>query len=281
MGRISLAKYSLRQTVGLGIALYIALLSLSSFPVIADNQDLPPSCAFKSVSYPSHQFHVGYFLFPPYSANADDGTAIGSWPDYIRELLGRSGITYTEAIYPAKRLASRLFSGDVDLTIVADNILLKAGEENIVFLPQTLVTLKSGLASLKTSPVYSFDSLRGEKLGVNRGYSYGGLIHELMKPERQLELWPSESEFQLMKLIIGKRLKAAMIYESMLRQNHGNIDTGKLHFESLSNTDFFVTLNKRAENIEETQRVLTHNMTLLDEHSQPVTCPQDQNLTSE
>lgn len=275
MGRISPSKLPFRKTIDLGITLCITLFSLAALPAISENPDLASSCAFRSVSYSSSQFHVGYFLFPPYSANSDEGAAIGSWPDYIRKLLGHSGIPYTEAIYPAKRLASRLFSGEVDLTIVADNILLKAGEERITFLPKPLTTLTSGLASLKTSPVYSIDSLRGKKLGVNRGYSYGGLIHELMKPERQLELWPSDSELQLMKLIVGKRLEAAMIYESMLRQNHGNIDTRKLHFESLSSTDFFVTLNKHTENIEETRRVLTHNMTLIDEHSKLIACPQD------
>lgn len=276
MGRIFPSKCSLRHTFGLGLALCTALLGLPVSPAMAQDQSILPSCTFITVNNASAQsLNVGYFLFPPYSSNADDGTASGSWPDYIRELLGRSGIRYTDAIYPAKRLASKLFSGEVDLTIVADNILLTAGEEKITYLPKPLVSLKSGLVSLRTSPVRTIESLRGKTLGVNRGYGYGGLIHELMEPTLNLKLWPAESELQLMKLLIGRRMPAAIMYESILRQPppNWNIDTSKLYFETLNDTNFFITLNKQTDNIQQIQRVLTHSMTRIDEHSNLIPCP--------
>ena len=70
-------------------------------------------------------------------------------------------------------------------------------------------------------------------------------------------------------------MPAAIMYESILRQPppNWNIDTSKLYFETLNDTNFFITLNKQTDNIQQIQRVLTHNMMLIDEHSNLIPCP--------
>lgn len=257
----------------------IVLLGVASLcanaAIKTNHQEVAASCRFQSLAdSPIPDLHVGYFLLPPYSVHGKDGTALGSWPQYIKVLLDRSGLRYSDAIYPAKRLASKLFSGEVDLTIVADNILLTAGEEKITHLPQPLVTLTSGLVSLKANPINSIDAVRGEILGVNRGYSYGGLIHDLMKPELQLELWPAESEVHLMKRLMGRRMKAAIMYDAIFRhpQPDWNIDTNRLHFAPLKSNALFVTLSKNNQKVQAIQRVLTHNMTLIDQDANLLPC---------
>ncbi|MEL7399202.1 MAG: hypothetical protein AAFN68_01380, partial [Pseudomonadota bacterium] len=86
------------------------------------------------------------------------------------------------------------------------------------------------------------------------------------QPALQLSLWPADSELQLVKLVLSQRLEAAILYESVLlkKQPGWNIDTRPLYFEPLSDTNFFVTLSRNMENLQQVQQSLTHNMALLD-----------------
>ena len=249
------------------LAFACALFFMAADTALAGNAPTTQACDFRSLNdIVDGKLHVGYFLFPPYTLKEANGAVSGEWTSYVKKLLGNSNIEYTEAIYPAKRLASKLFEGSVQLTIVADNILLSSAEDKILFLPPPVTKIRVGLTSLENTPLHAVTDIKSRTLGVNRGYGYGGLIHELRQPALQLSLWPADSELQLVKLVLSQRLEAAILYESVLlkKQPDWNIDTRPLYFEPLSDTNFFVTLSRNMENLQQVQQSLTHNMALLD-----------------
>lgn len=254
--------------------LTLLLFSLLSAPAFAKSSIHNPLCAFDRVHEHSPKIHVGYFSFPPYAIKQDDGSFSGIWVDYLKELLGRTGIEYTEAVYPAKRLASEMFAGTVHLSIITNNLLEAAGEERLSYLKQPIMQLRSGIASLKQAPVYSLESQRNGVLGVNRGYSYGGLIYQAMAPEMNITLWPTDSELQIMRLLLGRRVQAALIYESILTKGaeHWGLETSKLHFEPLYTTDFYIALNKSITNLEGIKTALSNNVNHIDLNSMKTNC---------
>lgn len=241
-------------------------------PISASAQT--PDCPFQQVSADAPKLHIGYFAFPPYAVQEPNGSVSGIWVDYVKLLLGRSGIEYTEAIYPAKRLATELFSGGVNLSIIANNILVSAGEKRLTFLKEPVMQLRSGIASLKETPITSLDALKNHTVGVNRGYSYGGLIYEVTAPERNITLWPTDSELQIIRLLLGQRLQAAILYESILTHGpaHWNIEAAKIHFEPLYNTGFYIALNKSTKHLESIESALSNNTAYIDLNSVSINC---------
>jgi ABC-type amino acid transport substrate-binding protein len=224
-------------------------------------------CAFQRFDESiTPQLRVAYFELPPYATVDTDGAVKGLWIEYFKELLNRSGIRYTEALYPPNRLATKIFSGEVDITLVANNILMQEGLGTITFLPEPVMSLRLGLVSTKAAPRYTVGELKGKNLGVNRGYGYGGYIHQLMKPEMGVTLWPVDSELQLIKLVLSRRLESVLLYESVLKKPPTNwaVDLSPLHFEPLRESSFYIAMNNKVENYERLKSVLMHNMALFD-----------------
>ncbi|WP_423895215.1 substrate-binding periplasmic protein [Candidatus Pelagadaptatus aseana] len=227
------------------------------------------ACSFQTFATSNPEtLHVGYFELPPYAVTGTNGSVTGIWADYFKELLGRSGIQYTEAMYPPNRLARKAFTGQVDITLVANNILLTEGQKTVIFLPTPAMTMNLGLISLKHSPVLSIEAMQGKNLGVNRGYGYGGYIHQLKQPDIQLNLWPEDSEVQLIKMVLSQRLESALLYESVWESppKHWQVNTDPLHFEPLKKSNFHIAINRQIDNVESLQRVLIHNMGLFDKN---------------
>lgn len=129
---------------------------------------------------------IGYVEFPPYEYQNDAGDAAGTFVDLTREVVKEAGYRAEFVYLPISRIYLFLQQGRIDvwpgltgIPMLENKVIASASHPIRV----ELAAWYSG----KTPPLVHFDGLRGKRLILISGYTYGGLT-QYLKEQNDVEL---------------------------------------------------------------------------------------------
>ncbi len=135
---------------------------------------------------PTPEIEYGYPQQPPRAFTNADGELDGHYPRLLRVLLGRAGLSWHAARYPAPRLMQNLQQGETNFSILVKNPLL---EECCIFSRAPVWYDELKAYSVGNVPrAKRKEDLVGRKVITLAGFSYGGLITFLNDPENKMTI---------------------------------------------------------------------------------------------
>ncbi|GBC61858.1 amino acid ABC transporter [Desulfonema ishimotonii] len=200
--------------------------------------------AFLSVNADADQtIRVGVYDFPPFF-ELKDGKPGGIWLDLMKKVFEKAGIRYSIKEYPAKRVIKRIVEGQADVSMVAKGISLL--ENNTLYSSTAVVNVElSVYTRTDTAVPRNIEALKGKKLLVTRGYSYGGLIKYFKNPENHIVLDAADRHELVFRKLKIKRADYAIGYSATADEILKKIGVSEIQGHPISNFDIFFVISKK------------------------------------
>jgi len=154
---VTLTLYSLITSIVLTCTLF-------SISILADNDAV--------------SLKVGYTEFPPLNVSQPGTIPTGELADIIFQTLDKGGFSYTYQRFPTKRLYKNMGNGTTHVSAGIKGQELYAN--NVLFGKKVLLYLEERIFTIGDREIpKSIDGLLGKKIGIKRGYGYGGEVVRL------------------------------------------------------------------------------------------------------
>lgn len=174
------------------IAIKVSLiLFLLNFAFVAGMQGI----------YAREVLNFGYIEFKPFFYTTEDGEAEGPTIDKIIKIANRAGYDVIVKGYPMKRLTQYIKSGDLDFTVTLKSVF---NDEDIYASNRKIVNISLRAYTIgQQPPIVKKEELSGKRIGVFRGFNYGGWINYI-KDEKNIvnyhEVSTHEQLFRILEL---------------------------------------------------------------------------------
>lgn len=153
--------------------------------------------------------------FPPFYTGRADGGMGGALPALFRRIAAHAGVSWRPAgVMPTERAIRALAEGGASVSVLVENPILTAsanitrsaapvGELTLNFYGQGAMVWPSSLSRR------DFENAR---IGVRRGYGYGGLRSWLDEPANAVKLKIVDTDGELLAALIEGKIDGALMY---------------------------------------------------------------------
>ena len=184
---------------------------------------------------------VGYVDFPPFTYTDERGKAAGYLNEITREVAARTGQELEFIEVPPARLERGLRTGDVDvfqgIRIFAEQSdRMVAGDS--LLLPITLAVYQRPGAE----PFKSVEDFVGKRVGVLRGYAYGGLIDKL-RDNSDVSLMTVNTRDSAYRVLIGDRVDFFLDYVHPASEALAELGSPTLQHTPIRTLDTYWTIS--------------------------------------
>ncbi|TDT43042.1 polar amino acid transport system substrate-binding protein [Halospina denitrificans] len=184
---------------------------------------------------------VGYVDFPPFTYTDDRGKAVGYLNEITREVASHSGQKLEFVELPPARLERGLRTGKVDVfqgirTFADQSDRMVAGDS--LLLPITLAVYQRP----GDEPFSAFEDFVDKRVGVLRGYAYGGLIEKL-RANPAISLMTVNSRDSAYRVLIGERVDFLLDYVHPASEALAELGSPTLQHKPLRTLDTYWTVS--------------------------------------
>lgn len=184
---------------------------------------------------------VGYVDFPPFTYTDENGKAAGYLNEITREVAARTSQKLEFIEVPPARLERGLRTGDVDIfqgirIFAEQSDRMVAG--NSLLLPITLAVYQRP----GDAPFKSVDDFAGNRVGVLRGYAYGGLINKL-RDNDDISLMTVNTRDSAYRVLIGERVDYFLDYVHPASEALAELGSPTLQHTPLKTLDTYWTVS--------------------------------------
>lgn len=161
---------------------------------------------FLSVQWMQHAYarktlNFGYLEFRPFFYTDENGDPKGPIIDKIIKIADRAGYDVTVKGYPMKRLTQYIKEGKLDFTVLLKVVFEK---DDILASDRRIVKINLRTYTIGDQPpIIKKEDLSGKKIGIFRGFSYGGWL-DYIKDENNVvnyhEVSTHEQLFRILEL---------------------------------------------------------------------------------
>ncbi len=204
----------------------------------------------------------GYIEFPPFYYTDTEGKAVGPLVDMAEAIGEEVGFDLIHVSLPPKRAVLLVGQGDVDLWFgLASN---ESYNDQVYISKDPLDQLELRAYSLKGMDLFDdVKSLNGKSVVIERGYSYGGLVHYVNDPKNNIDVVRVGDIFQAFKVLEVRDLDYFLSYTRPANRALVKSPVKNLSSRILSSLKVHITLHKDIdgaaelmEKIEKAQRKL-------------------------
>lgn len=143
---------------------------------------------------------VAYIDFPPFYSQDSGGHAQGFLSDRVAAITKIAGYEIEMNLRPAKRMIHEIVQGDLDVWMGASGF--PEFKDTTLIGKNIFTTLELKAYSLNNiSQIQKKEDLRGKKVILMSGYSYGGWITFLQDPANQISITEARSTDQALRLL--------------------------------------------------------------------------------
>ena len=184
---------------------------------------------------------VGYVDFPPFTYTDEQGRATGYLNEITRAVAAHAGQKVEFLEVPPARLERGLRTGDVDvfqgIRIFAEQSdRMVAGDS--LLLPITLAVYQRPGAE----PFKSVEDFVGKRVGVLRGYAYGGLIDKL-RDNSEVSLMTVNTRDSAYRVLIGDRVDFFLDYVHPASEALAELGSPTLQHTPIRTLDTYWTIS--------------------------------------
>lgn len=153
--------------------------------------------------------------FPPFYTERADGGMGGALPALFSRIAAHAEVAWRPAgVLPTERAIRALADGGFSVSLLVENpILTASGNVTRSALPVGELMLNLyGQAALDLPSDFTWRDFKHLRIGVRRGYGYGGLRGYLDDPENAVTLRIAETDGALLAALIAEEIDAALMY---------------------------------------------------------------------
>ena len=198
---------------------------------------------------------VGIVHFPPLYIIEEGQPPRGSIAEVVDNTLKLAGQEYQFIQYPPKRIFVSLGAGDIHMyTGIKDH---ETYHDRVIYSKMPIGSLELRIYSIseKTIPNTIVQLLR-KKMGLIRGFSYGGWRKQLTTPANNAFIYNVKSHKSALMMLEQGRFEYLLDYMNPINEELKLNPVNNINYESLDKIDFYFILNKNLNNAEELMRLL-------------------------
>ncbi len=193
---------------------------------------------------------MGYVEFEPYYYTDSDGEVKGYLVNLGDRLAKHVGFTLEYQSYPVKRLAKYVVSGEVDiffgmptLTSFAEGALISSMEiDQIQLQAYTLNPMP---------PIHKKEDLKGKRILILRGYSYGDWIHYIKNPENNIDFRIADTHTQALRMLVRRDIDYLLDYKLPITHAAKKLNLPDLHSNNIMTFGPRMMVSKKTKNAKE------------------------------
>ncbi len=245
------AKHRRRLTASLTLCLFMWLLPaaiLSAAEVQAQTTSQIQNITTDQVNIDTRpKLVMAYIEFEPYYYTDAEGQARGHLIDLARQLADQAGYQIEPRSFPTRRAAQMLATGQVDLFIGRPTL---TQHTNAVLVSKQVVDhIRLQVFSTEPrAPLQGKASLKGKKVVILRGYSYGGWTDYIKNPVNDVNYLLANNRQQALRILTGRGMDYLLDYELTLKQALARIGGPQLYANDIFHLNVHIMVSKSVSN---------------------------------
>ncbi|MBF0572703.1 MAG: transporter substrate-binding domain-containing protein [Desulfamplus sp.] len=197
----------------------------------------------------AQEIQVHVFNFQPFYVVEDGKEPSGIFVDYIKAIFERANIKYIVKGYPAKRAYKNLGEGKSNIFLGVKGVPELEG--NVLYGNEKITQIDLRVYTRQETPVLKTkEELKGKKILIIRGYSYGGFIKYLEDPANKIELDITDGHELAFKKLQGKRADYLLDYSAPAETTLKSVIVPGVQNHSISILDIFMILSNKTPDAE-------------------------------
>ena len=202
---------------------------------------------------------VGYFEFPPLIASQRGSIPTGELVDITVQALDRAGINYSYHLLPIMRLYKNMQSGVTDLTATIKGQALY--ENNVLFGKKVLLSAEVRIYTIGDRDIpASADELLGKKIGLTRGYAYGGGYANLTAPRNMEFIEQANSTESSMAMLQNGRVDFVLDYKHPVNVILEKSPVANLRYRTVKKFPIYLVISKLTPNAQQILNALEEHI---------------------
>lgn len=168
----------------------------------------------------------------------------------LRKILDRAGYDLTCAVYPMKRIRDFLNTGVFDFTTCLTDVFAEGeilATDYMIYKIRLMAYTKG-----KKDSILKKEDLSGKKIGIYRGFTYGGWINYIKDPANNVQYYEVSQHEQLFKMLDRGRIDYVMNYLAPSDVVLDNITIANLeHNEVMTHPVYMLVANDSSDKSKE------------------------------
>lgn len=208
---------------------------------------ITPASATDSGGGPYPEIEWGYPDQPPRAFTNAKGETDGHFARLLRELLGRAGMSWHGARYPAPRLMQNLQQGATNFSILVKNPIL---DECCIYSREPIWYDDLTAYHIGDKPsIRRKDDLVGKKVITMAGFSYGGLVSFLNDPANKITTLPAKTHQSAFAMLEAGRADYVLDYSEVAESEAlKNKIIADLHHDVIERIHMYLVIAKSYPN---------------------------------
>ncbi len=201
-------------------------------------------------SLAAEEIKIGVLNFAPFYIVEEGKEPSGMMLDFLKVAMDRAGLPYSIKGYPPKRLYQNLAEGKSHVFMGIKGVPELEGK--VIYSRSKITDIDMRVYTRPETPVpQSKEELKGKKIIVIRGYSYGGFIKFLQDPANRIEVDESDDHDLAFKKLQAKRADYVLDYRRPSEKTLASLNISGLQNHSISLIDIVLIVSKQAPNAQE------------------------------
>ncbi len=193
---------------------------------------------------------IGILDFSPFYVIEEGKEPTGLVLEALKIAMTKAGFAYEIKDYPPKRLYQNLAEGKSELFLGIKGV--PELEDRVLYGRSKITTIDMRVYTRAETPTpKTKDELKGKKIIVIRGYSYGGFIKYLQDPANQIEVDESDNHEIAFKKLQAKRADYLLDYRQPADDAIKALTLTGVQNNSLSLLDIVIIVSKQTPNGQE------------------------------
>ncbi len=245
------AKHYRRITTPLALCLFIWLLPTAALSLAEDQAQTviqAPDATTDQVDIDTRpKLIMAYIEFEPYYYTDAEGKARGHLIDLARKLADQAGYQIEARSFPTRRAAQMLATGQVDLFLGRPTLTQHTNA--LLVSKQVVDHIRLQVFSTEPRPpLQGKSSLKGKKVVILRGYSYGGWTDYIKNPVNDVNYLLANNRQQALRILTGRGMDYLLDYELTLKQALARIGGPQLYANDIFQLNVHIMVSKSVNN---------------------------------
>ncbi|MFL0798990.1 MAG: transporter substrate-binding domain-containing protein [Agarilytica sp.] len=211
-----------------------------------------------SVSVSCHaqqHLRMGYVEFEPYYYTDSNGEVKGHLVDLGDRLAKHAGFTLEYQSYPVKRLAKYVVSGEVDIFFGMPTLTSFSEGALISSMAIDQIQLQAYTLS-PMPPINKKEDLKGKRILILRGYSYGDWIHYIKDPKNNIDFRIADTHKQALRMLVRRDIDYLLDYKLPINHAARKLNLPDLHSNNIITFGPHMMVSKKTKNAKEVMEKL-------------------------
>jgi polar amino acid transport system substrate-binding protein len=165
-----------------------------------------------STSLQSEEIKAGIMIFPPYFSQNENKEPDGIYLKVMEKTLRNANLEYRIDIYPAKRLYLNLGNGKTHLYLGIKGV--PEYDDKVLYSTTKVAEIKMRIYANADTPLPVLKKdINHHRIGIIRGYSYGGLINYFRDSKNNIDIASTAEHLSSFKMLKNRRVDYVINYQ--------------------------------------------------------------------